>query len=280
MYTYGGTGKSNTGEVNVGSENMETIEYHLKNASRPNIKINQEDVNYYGYRTKVATRTDFGTIKLTFYEDSVNVANDFLWAYMFYVSPIVSVNAENIGEIMDTSADSVDNHIGNLKYQSFGALNRADGQIMWMKVCHHYTDYSNQSSAKHRMTTYTYMNPKVESIEADDLDMTSSEASTISVTFTVDGVYVTDSLAPPIPTGNPVAQLPQGMGIFPPQAPNPFDLPDQAKVLDNPGMAPDALSPDFNKSSNPFGAFDPSGLSSPPTPAPVSPNIPSFIFPD
>lgn len=168
-------------DADKGNKQMETISYDLKSASRPQISVNLEDVNYDGYRAKVATRASYGTVKLTFYEDSLNVAHDLVWKYIRAISPITTGS----GETVLTDGEDViyygngQNTIGPLKY--------ADGVIQWMKVHHHYIHGSER-----KVTTYTYTNPKVESIEYSELDMSSSEASTVSVTFTVESIS-TDS---------------------------------------------------------------------------------------
>lgn len=194
-----------TMEAHRGSQELAIIKYDLKTATRPNISVNQEDINFYNYRTKVATRVSFGTIKLTFYEDSLNTANDLLWNYMSQLSPITRAGNGNNPSInsvgISTAGEEVS--IGSTA-STVGPLGNVDGPIAWMKVHHHYVEYGptiasatpgdrpidGNGQAKGKITTYTYLNPKIESIDMDELDMSSSEASTVSVTFTVDSVSV------------------------------------------------------------------------------------------
>lgn len=172
--------------ANAGSKSMELIQYDLKSATRPNITINNEDANYYGYRTKVATRTNFGTVRLTFYEDSFNNASGFIWKYLNSVSPLTNVKSSGIDTIGNTPIGIADGATG------VGALptSSVDGPLQYIKVYHY---YSGGGYEKGGVTEYTYFNPKVESIEFDELDMSSSDASTVSITFAADAITLSNS---------------------------------------------------------------------------------------
>ena len=171
-------------DANKGNKEMQLIAYDLKSASRPQISVNLEDINYDGYRAKVATRMSFGTVKLTFYEDSLNTAHDLVWKYMRAVSPLTT----GFGETALTDGEDV--IVDGNDQNTIGALKSADGVIRWMKVHHHYIHGDDR-----KITTYTYTNPKVESIDYSDLDMGSSEASTITITFTVEGISAGDGVS-------------------------------------------------------------------------------------
>lgn len=170
-------------EANPGDNRLDIIQYDLKTATRPNITVNNEDVNYYGYRTKVATRTNFGTIRLTFYEDAFNFSNDFVWKYLNSISPLSRTASSGINTMADVPIGISDGASG------VGALpsNSVDGPLQYIKVHHYYIGGQNDNGSR---TEYMYFNPKVESIEFDELDMSSSEASTISITFAVDAVTI------------------------------------------------------------------------------------------
>lgn len=174
--------RDNFGAI-AGSSNLEKIEYDLKSASRPNITPNQEDVNFYGYRTKITNRINYGSLKLTFYEDSLNNSNDLLWKYINYISPIS--RTEN--KMISTAGDTV---IATSTPVGIGPLgnSKEDGPIAYIKLFHYYMKGENRYA-----TIYTYSNPKLESAEMDDLDMSSSDPSTITVSFSVDAINVQHS---------------------------------------------------------------------------------------
>lgn len=167
-----------------GHKKLEIIKYDLKNATRPNITVNQEDINYYGYRAKVGTKVNFGTVRLTFYEDSLNEANDLFANYLAEISPLADGSAE---KTISTSSDEPI-VLGSGGYKTIGDLpnGNEDGLLKYMLVNHHYLE--GQDSKK--ITTYTYINPKIENVELDELDMSSSNASTISIVFSAEGVTV------------------------------------------------------------------------------------------
>lgn len=164
-----------------GAKQLEAITYDLKNASRPQINVNLEDVNFDGYRAKVATRISFGTVKLTFYEDSLNTAQQFLWSYLNEISPLTKLAAR--GENTYTHSEEV---IGGAN--GIDAMAYPDGPIAWIKVHHHYI-----SGDKSKVTTYVYTNPKLESVEYSDLDMTMSEATTVTLTFAAEAINTYES---------------------------------------------------------------------------------------
>lgn len=168
----------------LGSESLGEIAYDLKAATRPNVSVNYEDANYYGYRTKVATRISYGTVSLTFYEDSINRANDLVWRYINTISPIS--RHDSAGTSFSTEPEGKQT-VGPL------AINAQDGIFKSMKV-HHYYPISNG----YGHTVYTYLNPKLETVQYDDLDMSVSEASTLTLVFVYDGVNVQHLHTPPV----------------------------------------------------------------------------------
>lgn len=167
--------------VDAGDTDMGKIKYACKNATRPNITTSYTEVNSYNYRRKVATRTDVGTVTLTFYDDNKNIAHTLLQQYLQGISPVAGKSAESY--YTDANIQ---------EWASLGPLpdNQADGLIRSMRVTHHYSeDYSNTYNS-HAMMHYDYINPKIQSFAWDDLDMSASEASTISITFVYDSVNI------------------------------------------------------------------------------------------
>lgn len=171
--------------ADMGHKDLETITYDLKSASRPVININQEDINYYGYRAKVATKTNFGTVKLTFYEDSLNTSSDLFKNYMSTVSPLFNGDIKKSVSTVNDSAEVLGGGGGTTTIGPLSAGSE-DGPIKYMMVNHHYLEGRDTK----KVTTYTYINPKIETVELDELDMSVSNASTISIVFTAEGITV------------------------------------------------------------------------------------------
>lgn len=174
-----------------GARELETIVLDLKTASRPDISINYEDVNYYGVRTKVATKTNFGQLRLTFYEDAFNNINTVLWRYMNAVSPLTKLTSDRLrtGQVGEDAAAA-----GGTKktLTTIGPLPNGwqDGLIEYIRVHHHYIGGRHHSGG---VTTYTYYNPKLENLQYDELDMSTSEIATVTATFTADAITFSDN---------------------------------------------------------------------------------------
>lgn len=147
----------------------------IKAATRPNPTINYSDANFYGVRTKVATKTDFGQATITMYDDVKNRAHDILELYLKAVSPSTGT----------PQGDAL--YYEPFTYSTIGALAEQSqlGLFTKINVRHYYI-----SDAGYEYINYGYINPKIVNFTFDDLDMTVSEASTISLTFNFDTVTI------------------------------------------------------------------------------------------
>lgn len=150
----------------------------LKQTGRITPVINYTDVNYYGYRTKVATKTDFSVLNISMYDDSMNRAHSIVDTYMEAVSPLTT--RENAVDVKD--------------YQTIGVLQQGSemGIIQHIDVLH---------TSIRENTLYRFHNPKITNILTDELDMTTSDTATISMSFTFDGYKVTKTDAATADTG-------------------------------------------------------------------------------
>jgi len=168
-FTFRSDGEEVTQNNADGGLNLVTNLLPVKHSSRLNPNIEYTDVNFYGYRTKVATKTEFGNLSLSFYDDSSNRSHTIIDAYMEAVSPLASAPSSNASVLGER--------------QTIGALRNGSelGIIDKIELVH---------EGVGTLTTYTYANPKIIDIAADDLNMTVSEASTIAITFTYDAYKV------------------------------------------------------------------------------------------
>lgn len=163
------------GNVDKGNEQREIIKYALKTAGRPSPQYNYEDVNFYNYRTQVLTKVTYGTVTIGLYDDAPGLALNLYKAYMSELSPAASATAAQAGSLSKGNATSV------------APLQNKYGVIDHIKV-HHY--FANGGGTSGGQTTFTYLNPKIQTITMDELDMSSSEPSTIQITFVYDSVNV------------------------------------------------------------------------------------------
>lgn len=154
--------------IHSGTDELTTNAFAVKQAGRPTPVITYQDANYYGYRTKVATKVDFTTINLSFFDDSSNRSHSVFDSYINAVSPIVSINDAN--NLFDS--------------QTIGALpDGAElGPIKHIEVIHGYKGPSR--------TTYKFLNPKITNVMLDELDMMGSEVSGVTLTFNYDAFNI------------------------------------------------------------------------------------------
>lgn len=193
FFEFGGTLRN--ARIDTGSPDLERNTYACKSVSRPNISVNYTEVNSYNYRFKVATRTDVGTVTLSLYDDNKNVSHNLLSKYLKAISPVA--NRES-GASYYNSRDDVANwsSLGPLPSKgSISQLGEADGLIQTMRVTHHYNDSYTDDGKSHSMVHYDYINPKIQSFSFDELDMSTSEPSSVSITFVFDSVNIVEDHA-------------------------------------------------------------------------------------
>jgi hypothetical protein len=154
-----------------GGLDLKTNFLAVKQMGRLTPVVNYQDVNYYGYRTKVATKTDYSVINMTLYDDSMNRAHTIVDTYMKAISPLA-------GEA--DSGDRVE------KFQTIQALESAAhlGVIEKIELLH---------TSVQKNTTYKFLNPKITNVLMDELDMTVSDVANITMSFIYDGYKIEES---------------------------------------------------------------------------------------
>jgi len=172
----------------TGVDNMDENSFALKRATRPNPQITYQDVNFYNYRTKIATKTDYGTVSLTFYDDVVHRAHSIFTNYLTTVSPIFSVNKDQIDLLKE-----IDDDTGLIRGSSIGRLNKGAGPFKYMRVTHYMINPMGNDPMDRTMSQmvhYDYINPKIVNFNLDELDMSQSDVSSIEFVFNYDSVNV------------------------------------------------------------------------------------------
>ena len=172
-------------KINAGDEDMSRNAYPCKSVTRPTININYADVNSYNYRYKVATRTDVGTVTISFYDDNKNTAHRLLSNYLKMVSPIARKRSGDSYYLNDSPLQD---------WASLGPLPTrwANGLIRTMRVTHHYNSGLRDDETFYNRIHYDYINPKIQMFNWDELDMGASDAPMISATFVFDSVNIVD----------------------------------------------------------------------------------------
>lgn len=159
-----------------GNTEMESMAFGLKTATRPKPSVEYEKINFYGFRTQVATKVEYGTASLTFYDDVNNKSHDILHKYLSTISPLFG-KSQSEADNLDTTP---------FANSTLGALTgNRHGPFKAIIVTHHY----NKGNARKR-TTYEYLNPKFIDLDFGDLEATASEVTEISMTFNYDTINI------------------------------------------------------------------------------------------
>lgn len=184
-------------------EILRGMAFVVKKSSRPKITFHTEDVNYYNYRTKLITRTEYDEMSMSFHDDITNNTTKVYNAYLRALSPaanqspeIVPVNLEQEGmsfveNTLTTNLDSIENSIPvNTYAASLGPQVQDNKQQIFKKiVLYHIFDNGNT------VTVYHFVNPRVTQLVPDDVDMSiGSEGNELTMTFVYDYVYVDTSV--------------------------------------------------------------------------------------
>ena len=203
------------------------VTFALKQASRPNPTVVFQDVNYYNYRTKVATKVDYGNMQILMYDDVENYAHDLFEHYLKSLSPIASeTDANNLldgrtaPQNMEFNTDSSTSagrvrggagSLGPLPHMATDGTQTPGGEsglIEHISIRHWFfsrtqrrgdevvvTDNENPAvnsnlGANVQYVEYKFLNPKIVNMTLDELDMGQSDASTVMMNYTYDSVFI------------------------------------------------------------------------------------------
>lgn len=168
----------------------------VKKSSRPTTKYNMEDVNYYNFRSKVVTKTEFDEMSMSFHDDMQNNAMNFYNAYRNAMTPVSNMDdttfftsPEQTGMDFSATLGTLNPTVTGLNYNHYAAsrgplLNDNTNVIREIKLYHIY-DYGQMANV------YQFMNPRITSLELDDVDMSvGTEGNEVSLKFNYDNVYI------------------------------------------------------------------------------------------
>lgn len=167
------------------TQNIKDNSFAVIKVTRPQPTINYQKVNFYNFRTNVATSVDYGQLTISFYDDAKNRAFNIFMEYLKAVSPIARVNHQ--------SANTFDEYGQNndiiLHTASLGELDgRRHGIIKRLRLNHFYKLNGNE-----HVIHYDYLNPKLVTAVLSDVDMTQNGVSVVDMTFNYDSVYMSDN---------------------------------------------------------------------------------------
>lgn len=168
--------------------------FAVQNSTRPGIKYQTEDINFYNFRSKIITRTEFDPMEMKFYDDIRNQAGQFYAAYMKAMSPVANYeqrngfdNAEEEGMAFNAARSSpiagVD--FTNQRYSGSTGLLVGDNKTVFREIIlYHLFD------AGRKMDVYRFYNPRITDLKLDELAMSETSATMLDLNFAYDTVYV------------------------------------------------------------------------------------------
>jgi len=179
-------------------EIMRGMAFVVKKSSRPKITYQTEPVNYYNYRTKLITKTEFDEMNMSFHDDILNNAIQFYTAYLKAMTPIANMTPqqsptqdafEQLGMSFkdNMSLDAEGMPIKTNRYAaSLGPLNNDNKQGIFKEIILYHV-YNNGAM----VNVYHFLNPRITTLIPDDVDMSvGNEGNELSITFAYDTVFV------------------------------------------------------------------------------------------
>jgi hypothetical protein len=160
-----------------GDDDPYEITFAIKQITRPAPNVIYEDVNFYNFMTKVATRVDFGVVTVTLFDDRTNKAHDLFQKYMESISPVTNITKES-APVLQNYGQSTTALLGPM------GDNGEHGPIHNIRV-NHLIDHNGSK------VIYDFLNPKIQNVVLDELDMTQSDVNTVTFTFIYDSYNVT-----------------------------------------------------------------------------------------
>lgn len=184
------------------SEAGHYLAFVVKTSTRPKINFEYEELNMYNFRTQAIKRTKFEPMTIKFHDDNQNRAGKFHAAYLNIMSPQTNMTSSYAARYpfeensMDfTNLNSVKKYIDNQganpvsshKYAGSTGQLADDVTINILKEVrlYHIFNYGRQANR------YTFINPKITSMDLDDLDMAAADSGgELSLDFVYDSIHV------------------------------------------------------------------------------------------
>ncbi len=174
------------------SEQQDPMHNHFAviKVTRPQPTINYQKVNFYNFRTNIATSLDYGQVNISFYDDAKNRAFNIFMGYMKAISPIANVTSDfanrldRLGQYIEGEQHSAS--IGSLDMAAGSSEpTRRHGLIKRLRLNHFFKE-----NGQEYVINYDYLNPKIVTAVPSDLDMSQNGVSTVDMTFNYDSVFM------------------------------------------------------------------------------------------
>ncbi len=142
-----------------------------RTATRPNPKFVTEEIPFYGVHVPVVKRTKFDPMTFTFIDDNANEMMDFFAAATKWMSPITNYQPSSLVEELQYEFAG-----SGASAKQYSVSSSPTPFIETIKLYHVY-NYGESYNL------YNFCNPVITELTLDDLDMSSSEGTTLKMVF-------------------------------------------------------------------------------------------------
>lgn len=173
----------------------------VKKGTRPNVRFVTDDVNYYNFRSKYYTRTEYEDMSMTFHDDQQNQSMRFYNAYLRATSPIANVgSATELFDAEERGMDFINSAAATMGYGagpgtaggiipnyytgSLGPLPEDEKQVISHINLYHVYDGGNS------MNITTFHRPRIHQLQLNDLDMVGADLNDMTCVFGYDSLYI------------------------------------------------------------------------------------------
>lgn len=183
--------------------NMLGIEpsFVVKTTDRPSVVYEYEDVNMYNFRTKVAKKSTFTPISMSFHDDEQNRAVAFYNAMQRLMTPLAN-------HLFPTMYEKSGMDFADVKTQASGKDSGAQG--IWTSdhaasigaLLGSNTSIIQSINLYHvyfggaKVNEYRFINPRVMSMNLDNMDMSDGGTSELKMEFAYDNVEISNYVSP------------------------------------------------------------------------------------
>jgi hypothetical protein len=178
-------------------------------ATRPDIRYQMEDINFYNFRSKVITKTEFEPMTIKMYDDIGNRVGNFHAAVLKALTPVANVRPAQFNTQIppeergtfytagddETAATSGETPTGvgfntRAGTASYGPLNNIEGTDTGNIVLFGEIIVYHLFDGGRKMNIYHCLNPRISNLKLDDLNMAESGVTSLEVAFAYDSVFI------------------------------------------------------------------------------------------
>lgn len=160
--------------------------FTLKAMDRPSYDFEYDEVNMYNFRTKILRTVRANPINMVFYDDTQNKSFQFFETYRKIYSPISTMNATQAAQYEKSGMNFTSTDPNNTNAFSAASSILPGGAKNAIKEIRLYQVFGHGSYAN----VFSFINPKIDRMELDSLDMEDSDASIVNFSFLYDGLNV------------------------------------------------------------------------------------------